>query len=106
MGIAKVLYTALFEILKIQGYRNVYAVINLPNDKSVKLHESCGFKWFATYQNVGYKLGEWKDVGWWQLVINEYNHEPAPPLKFSEIDKTVLQPIFQSTEKMLRIKSS
>lgn len=106
IGIAKALYTALFEILKMQGYRNVYAVINLPNDKSVKLHESCGFKWFATYENVGYKLGKWKDVGWWQLVINVYNHEPTPPLKFSEIDKTVLPPIFQSTEKILRIKSS
>src|ERR1044071_1706688 len=40
-GIAKVLYTALFEILKRQGYRNVYAVINLPNERSVKFHESC-----------------------------------------------------------------
>ena len=105
MGIAKALYTALFEILKRQGYRNVYAVINLPNDKSVKLHESCGFKWFATYENVGYKLGKWKDVGWWQLVINEYNHEPASPLKFSEIDKTILPSIFQSAEKMLKTKS-
>jgi phosphinothricin acetyltransferase len=105
MGIARALYAALFEILKIQGYRNVYAVINLPNDKSVQLHESCSFKWFATYENVGYKLGKWKDVGWWQLVINEYNHEPAPPLKFSEIDKTVLPSIFQSAEKMLKPKT-
>lgn len=104
MGIAKALYTALFEILKIQGYRNVYAVINLPNDKSVQLHESCGFKWFATYENVGYKLGKWKDVGWWQLVINEYNNEPAPPVQFSEIDKNILPSIFQSSEKMLKTK--
>lgn len=104
MGIAKALYAALFEILKKQGYRNVYAVINLPNAKSVQLHESCGFKWFATYENVGYKLGKWKNVGWWQLVINEYIHEPAPPFKFSEIDKTSLPLIFESAEKLLKRK--
>lgn len=94
-GIAQKLYTALFEILKRQGYRNVYAVINLPNDKSVRLHESCGFKWFANYENVGYKLGKWKTVGWWQLTINEYNDEPLPPIKFSEIDKSVVNEILQ-----------
>jgi L-amino acid N-acyltransferase YncA len=99
MGIAKALYDALFEVLKMQGYRNVYAVINLPNDKSVQLHERCGFKWFANYENVGYKLGEWKTVGWWQLIINEYDHEPAPPLRFSEFDKSSLTSIFQEAGK-------
>jgi L-amino acid N-acyltransferase YncA len=95
LGIAKKLYTALFELLKKQGYRNVYAVINLPNDKSVQLHESCGFKWFANYENVGYKLGKWKTVGWWQLVINEYNDEPSPPMKFSQLDEDAVSKILQ-----------
>jgi L-amino acid N-acyltransferase YncA len=89
-GVGKSLYTPLFEILKEQGYRNVYAVINLPNERSVDFHENCGFEWFATYENVGYKLGRWKDVGWWQLTINEYGHEPAPLLKFSALDKKIV----------------
>jgi len=101
MGIARALYTALFAILKKQGYYNVYAVINLPNDKSVRLHESCGFKWFATYENVGYKLGKWKNVGWWQLNINEYGDEPAPPVKFSELDKNLLSGVLQFAEKLI-----
>jgi phosphinothricin acetyltransferase len=92
-GIAKKLYAALFEILKKQGYRNVYAVINLPNDKSVQLHESCGFTWFASYENVGFKLGKWKTVGWWQLTINEYNDEPLPPIKFSALNKDLVENI-------------
>jgi len=96
-GIAGKLYTGLFEILKKQGYRNVYAVINLPNDKSVELHESLGFTWFATYENVGYKLGKWKTVGWWQLVINDYCDEPAAPLPFSELDKQVVERIIQKS---------
>jgi L-amino acid N-acyltransferase YncA len=93
-GIAKALYIALFEILKKQGFRNVYAVINLPNDKSVKFHETCGFSYFATYEKVGYKLGKWKNVGWWQLSINDYGDEPAAPIKFSELDKTFLPALF------------
>lgn len=89
-GIGLQLYKALFAILKIQGYRNVYAGITLPNEASIRLHEKCGFEYFARYENIGYKLGEWKDVGWWKLRLNHYDREPSPPLKFSEMDR---QPI-------------
>ncbi|HSU28041.1 MAG TPA: GNAT family N-acetyltransferase [Chitinophagaceae bacterium] len=82
-GIGHKLYGALTAILKLQGFRNVYAVINLPNEKSVAFHESCGFAHFATYENVGYKLGKWKNVGWWRLIINEFNYEPWEPIKLS-----------------------
>ena len=101
-GIARALYTILFEILKIQGFRNVYAVINLPNDKSVALHESLGFNYFATYENIGYKSGKWKNVGWWQLSINNYDDEPAAPVKFSEVDKQFLSTLFSAKEKELK----
>lgn len=84
-GIATRLYAALFDILKLQGYRNVYAVINLPNDRSVRFHEKMGFKWFATYEKVGYKLGKWKDVGWWVLIVNDYDLEPSSPIPFSKL---------------------
>ena len=92
-GIGTDLYEALFELLKKQGYRNVYAVINLPNDRSVRFHEHCGFKWFANYENVGYKLGKWKTVGWWQLIINEYSDQPPPPTKFSNLDTDIVQEV-------------
>jgi phosphinothricin acetyltransferase len=96
-GVGKALYSPLFSLLKEQGYRNVYAVINLPNERSVKFHESMGFSWFATYENVGYKLGKWKNVGWWQLIINKYNLEPAAPLKFSQLDKSLVKKILPPT---------
>jgi len=94
-GIARALYKALFEILKRQGFRNVYAVINLPNEKSVSFHENCGFRYFATYEQVGYKLGKWKNVGWWRLTINEFSDEPPPPVMFSEMDKQFLPELFR-----------
>lgn len=98
-GIAKILYSALFEILKRQGFRNVYAVINLPNEKSVAFHESLSFRFFALYEQVGYKLGKWKNVGWWRLIINEFDEEPAAPVLFSELDKDFLPALFEQQTK-------
>lgn len=101
-GIAQALYQALFDILKVQGFRNVYAVINLPNEKSVAFHESCGFAYFATYEKVGYKLGRWKNVGWWRLLLNDFGDEPAPPLKFSDLDKNALPEMLSKAESLFK----
>jgi len=95
-GIGKSLYGALFHILQKQGFRNVYAVINLPNEKSVTFHEMLGFTYFAMYEQVGYKLGKWKNVGWWRLVINEFGDEPAPPIPFSALNKDFLPALFDN----------
>jgi L-amino acid N-acyltransferase YncA len=100
-NIGRALYDVLIEVLRRQGYRNVYAVINLPNDRSVRFHENCGFTWFATYENVGYKLGRWKNVGWWQLIINEYNDEPPAPVKFADLDKNFLEKLLLEKGQMI-----
>lgn len=101
-GIARALYTGLFSILKKQGYRNVYAVINLPNERSVAFHESMGFNRFATYEKVGYKLGQWKNVGWWRLIINEFVHEPAPVVSFSLLDKSFVPQLLNDVMVLLK----
>ncbi len=101
-GVGSALYTALFAILQKQGFNNVYAVINLPNDKSVAFHESLGFTYFATYEKVGYKLGQWKNVGWWQLQLNDYGDEPAAPTKFSKLNKHFLSVLFAEQSKLLK----
>jgi len=101
-GVATALYSALIEILKLQGFRNLYAVINLPNERSVLFHERIGFEYFATYKNVGYKLGKWKNVGWWQLQLNDYIDEPSAPIKFSEVDKRSIDNILQSANRVLK----
>ncbi|HET9430688.1 MAG TPA: arsinothricin resistance N-acetyltransferase ArsN1 family B [Chitinophagaceae bacterium] len=92
-GIATALYTTLLSLLTRQGFTNVYAVINLPNDRSVALHEKLGFRYFATFEKVGFKLGEWKNVGWWRLQVNEYAAQPSPPLPFSELDRHIIDPL-------------
>ena len=48
------------------GHRNAYAVITLPNAPSVEFHRAVGFRYLTVYRAIGYKLGGWHDVEWWQ----------------------------------------
>jgi phosphinothricin acetyltransferase len=78
-GVGRALYTSLFEMLRQQGYFKAYAGITLPNAASVGLHESLGFEPVGIYRSVGYKLGAWHDVGWWQLALQAESLSPASP---------------------------
>lgn len=84
-GIGRGLYTSLFAILGAQEYFNAFAGISLPNPGSVVLHESVGFQPLGVYRNVGYKLGAWRDVGWWQLVLRAHEISPRKPRELREI---------------------
>jgi len=84
-GLAARLYTALFDILQLQGLYKAYAVITLPGLSSVGLHESLGFRQFAVYKAVGFKLGAWRDVGWWERVLRPAQHPPEAPIPFSTL---------------------
>jgi phosphinothricin acetyltransferase len=85
-GIGRALYTSLFALLKMQGFYAAHAGITLPNAASVGLHESLGFRPVGVYPSVGYKLGAWHDVGWWQLALRERTGVPAPPLSPGEAE--------------------
>lgn len=87
-GVGRALYAALIRVLTAQGLFNAYAGITLPNPASTALHESVGFRPFAVYRKVGYKLGAWHDVGWWHLVLQPHRPEPPPPTGLGEIRNT------------------
>jgi phosphinothricin acetyltransferase len=78
------LYTALLGLLPLQGFVMAHAGITLPNAGSVGLHEAVGFRQVALYQNVGYKLGRWHDVGWWQRGLRSPELDPSNPLTVEE----------------------
>jgi L-amino acid N-acyltransferase YncA len=82
-GIGRSLLSALLESLVSRGYVNAFAGVALPNPASVKLFESLGFKQIALQKQVGYKLGRWRDVGWWQLELADAS-VPPPDLEWSE----------------------
>lgn len=68
-GIGLPLYKALLERIKELDIHVVLGGITLPNPVSVGLHEKLGFKKVAHFTEVGYKFGQWLDVGFWQLNL-------------------------------------
>lgn len=77
-GLGGALYRELFRQLVALGYFQAFAIIVLPNDGSVALHESVGFRPVGVCRNAGFKLGEWRDVGWWQCEL-QTPVDPAEP---------------------------
>jgi L-amino acid N-acyltransferase YncA len=65
-GGGRVLYTALLDRLAERGIRTVLAGVALPNEASEGLHRALGFELAGTYRRVGWKLGRWHDVAWYQ----------------------------------------
>jgi len=47
---------------------NFDAGISLPNEASVRFHEKLGYEKVAHFKEVGYKLGRWVDVGFWEML--------------------------------------
>lgn len=67
-GIGTRLYDRLFEELADTLTHAIVAGIALPNDPSIAFHEKLGFRKVAHFQEVGYKLGRWIDIGYWELL--------------------------------------
>jgi phosphinothricin acetyltransferase len=102
-NLGKALYAALFEILRSQGYFKAFAGITLPNAASVRLHESVGFKPIAIYKGVGYKLGQWLDVGWWQLDLQPEINSPPEPWPFNALrNQPTLVGALRDAERLIR----
>ncbi|MCS6873243.1 MAG: GNAT family N-acetyltransferase [Pyrinomonadaceae bacterium] len=67
-GIGTALYLQLFDELAKTDFHTLIAAISLPNETAVRFHEKLGFKKVAHFYEVGYKLGRWIDVGYWQKM--------------------------------------
>ncbi len=71
LGVGRALYQALLPRTAALGYHAAFAGITLPNSGSVALHEALGFTHVGVYREVGFKLGAWRDVGWWQRLLTD-----------------------------------
>lgn len=68
-GIGSALYKKLLTELKARSFHTVIGGIAIPNPASIALHEKFGFVKAAHYKEVGFKFGNWVDVGYWQLKL-------------------------------------
>lgn len=84
------IYAALFEVLAMQGYYNIYVGITSPNERSMKFHKSMGFVISGAYQESMYKFGQWRDVLWMGEVCVRTTARPSRSVPFPEISDSPL----------------
>lgn len=84
-GIGTLLYRELLALLEAQGFTQAIGAITIPNEASIRLHESLGFVRAGTYEKVGFKLGEWRSVGLWQRPLAAMTERPEEPRPVSSV---------------------
>jgi L-amino acid N-acyltransferase YncA len=67
-GRGRILYKELLGELRKCPVHAVIAGVSLPNEASIALHEELGFVKVGHHPELGWKLGRWIDVGYWQLT--------------------------------------
>ncbi|MDR2136022.1 MAG: GNAT family N-acetyltransferase [Treponema sp.] len=76
-GIGRRLLERVIAELRQTGLHVLMSVITVPNAASVGLHENLAFKKVGQFTQIGYKLGTWLDVGYWELILNAAGAENA-----------------------------
>ncbi len=84
-GAGRILYEALVDTLRAQGFTQAVGVLSLPNSASIALHEAVGFRRAGVYREIGFKQGRWIDVGFWQCALNEGTIPPKEPRPFRDV---------------------
>jgi len=87
-GVARVLYHALLSVLELQGFVNVYAAVTAPNAKSERFHLAMGFAEIGVFEKIGFKLGKWHDLKFFEMYLTEHPANPAPPVSIGTIKHT------------------
>ncbi len=69
-GLGSRLYSCLLENLQDDpDAHRAYGGVTVPNDASIALHERFGFNHVATFSEVGFKLGRYWDVVWFERAL-------------------------------------
>jgi len=85
-GLGAELYRRLLRTLERQGYRSAMAVVSLPNDASVRLHQALGYELVGCVRAAGFKFGRWHDTGLWQRMLSPGEQPPGPLLPVADLE--------------------
>jgi len=89
--VGSALYAVLIPLVRAQGYVTLLAGITAGHGASEALHRRAGFVPCGTFHRVGWKLGGWHDVGYWELQLQPADHVPAPVTPVAEAWAAVAQ---------------
>ncbi len=68
-GAGGALYQTLFQRIQKTNLHRAYAVIALPNPRSIAFHHHFGFAPIGTLHQVGHKFGRYVDVAWFEKPL-------------------------------------
>ena len=88
-GIGRRLYQALEELLKLQGYRILLALITGENHGSLRFHEKLGYRSAGELIGCGYKFEKWLSVFWMEKQLKIVQNPMDFPIKWSAIVQDV-----------------
>ena len=88
-GIGRKLYAVLEQLLTLQGYRKLYALVTTANPPSVQFHLAMGYRYLAEFQNCGYKFDGWHGVTWLEKDLNPVDLTMSPPKTIDNIVRNV-----------------
>lgn len=96
-GLGEQVYTALLDILAMQGIVWAYGAIVVASDAntdgpSQRFHARVGFERFARFPGVGFKQGHWWDVEWWRFALAEPGQpEAIRPITDSRLREAIAE---------------
>lgn len=86
-GIGRKLYAALEEILKLQGYQVLYALITQENTDSLAFHEKLGYETRVLFPSCGFKFGRWLGVIWMEKRLKSVEIPSSFPIPFPRLSQ-------------------
>lgn len=97
LGIGRLLYEKLEQILAVQHVTNVYAGVADPADEndayltraSEHFHEAIGYKTIARFSNCGNKFGQWYNLLYMEKMIAKHHCPPEAFIPFSQLAKSI-----------------
>lgn len=76
-GLGGALLQRVIQSAQAQDLHLMVGVIDADNQTSIALHEKFDFEFAGTLRQAGHKFGEWRDVSFYQLILNEGLSAPA-----------------------------
>lgn len=96
-GIGTALYTALLELLRMQGVVAAYSAVTPPNDASFALHKRLGFEQVGYFHASGYKMGQWWDLCWFEKLLCPLTDRHDPIIPFPRLDKAAVEQVLNDS---------
>lgn len=86
-GIGRKLYAVIEELLRLQGFWKVYAIVTSENLSSIAFHKAVGYTTTAVFPNCGFKFGHWLGTIWLEKVLNSGEMPTCTPVPVWDIVK-------------------